>query len=42
MTIHRGKFHNYLKMKLDYTEGGTVKYRTIYYINGIIDEIYKV
>ena len=33
MTVHQGKFHNYLGMKMDYTEGGNVKVIMIYYID---------
>ena len=36
MTFHRGKVHNYLKMTIDYTEGGTFKVSMIYYIDSII------
>ena len=36
MTVHRGKFHNYLDMTLDYTEDGTFKVSMIYYIDEII------
>ena len=36
MTVHQGKVHNYLGMTLDYTEGGTVKFSMIYYIDEII------
>ena len=36
ITVHQGKVHNYLWMTLDYTEGGTVKVRMIYYIDEII------
>ena len=41
MTVHQGKVHNYLWMTLDYTEGGTVKVRMIYYIDEIIASLYK-
>ena len=36
MTAHWGKVHNYLVMTLEYTEGGIVKVRMIYYIDEII------
>ena len=36
MTVHQVKFHNYLEMTLDYTEGGTIKIIMIYYIDEII------
>ena len=36
MTVHQVKFHNYLGMTLDYTEGGTIKIIMIYYIDEII------
>ena len=36
MTVHQGKVHNYPGMTLDYTEGGTVKFSMIYYIDEII------
>ena len=36
ITAHQGKIHNYLRMILDYTEGGTVKVRMINYINETI------
>ena len=29
MTFHQGKIDNYLRMKLDYTEGGTIKVRML-------------
>ena len=35
MTVHQGKVHNYPGMTLDYTEGGTVKFSMIYYIDEI-------
>ena len=36
MTVHQRKVHNYLRITLDYTEGGTVKIRIIYHIDEII------
>ena len=36
MTFHQGKVCNYLGITIDYTEGGTVKVRMIYYIDEII------
>ena len=41
MTVHQVKIHNYLGMKLDYTEGGTIKVIIIYYIDEIIAEFDK-
>ena len=36
MTVYPVKVHSYLGMKLDYTEGGTFKFRMIDYIDEII------
>ena len=37
MSVHRGKVHNNLGMKLDYTVGRNVKVSMIDYIDEIID-----
>ena len=41
MTFHWGKVHNYIRMTLDYNEGGTIKVRNIDYIGEIIASFYK-
>ena len=41
MNIHQGKIQNYLRMTLEYNEGGTVKLSMIYYINEVISEFDK-
>jgi hypothetical protein len=39
LTITRGKGHDYLGMKIDYSEKGKVKITMIDYIEGMLDEL---
>ena len=41
LTIHRGKVHKYLGMKLDYSEEGKVKIDMTYYLKKILDDLLK-
>ena len=41
LTIHIGKVHEYLGMKMDYHEEGKVKIDMTYYLKKILDDLFK-